>query len=110
MRIYNFHAALCIGVLILAASGVAREPPPEPQPPEPGETTQSTDRGEALFLLRCADCHSGAIAPAAADMGRHDAATFDRMVHDHPEVFAFEGLSTQDVMEIHSWLRTQARG
>jgi mono/diheme cytochrome c family protein len=100
-----------IGLAALALAGIGRpsEPPPEPRPPEPDDAILSGDRGEALFMARCAECHSGAIAPSAAELGRHDAATFDRMVQDHPEVFAFEGLTTQDIADIYTWLRTQAR-
>ncbi|MFP4002260.1 MAG: c-type cytochrome [Alphaproteobacteria bacterium] len=103
MRVSHFlGAAICAGALVLAGNAVSEEASDEP------EREPSAENGEALFTERCSVCHTGAVAPAPADLGKHDAETFDKKVQEHAEVGAFDGLTAENLDDIYAWLQTQA--
>lgn len=103
MRVSHFlSVAVCAGTLVLAGGAVSEE-----EGADTGKAA-SAENGEKLFTEKCSVCHTGAVAPKPGVLGKHDREAFQEKVDGHAKVGAFEGLTEENLNDIHAYLQTQA--
>jgi len=103
MRVSHIlSAAICAGAFALTGHVLAEEAAADP--------AASVEKGKALFNERCATCHTGTVAPAPAEVGKLDLETFHEKVKNHAKVGAFDGLSEQDLNDIHAYQKSLSAG